>query len=205
MNRGFLRTAGIALAFIATSLAVPATAQFSSSYEFLKAVRDREGGKATEFLNEPGTTVVNTRDQSTGETALHIVVQRRDQLWTRFLLDRGANPNLADKNRVAPLAIAAGLGFIEGVEALLKAGARIDQTNDAGETPLISAVHRRDIGIIRLLLKNGANPDRTDNSGRSAREYATLMGPSAGILNEMQRAETERGTGGARDAYGPGA
>ena len=43
-----------------------------------------------------------------------------------------------------------------------------------GETPLISAVHRRDTAMMRVLLKGGADPDRADNSGRSARDYARL-------------------------------
>ncbi|ANY21420.1 Ankyrin repeats (3 copies) [Tsuneonella dongtanensis] len=208
MRRGVIRKAGLALALAlaVSGVAAPASAQFSDSYNFLKAVKERDGTEATKFLNEPGTTIVNTRDLTNGETALHYVVQRRDELWTKFLLERGANPNIADKNGVTPLTIAASLGFVEGVERLVKAGGRIDTTNAAGETPLIAAVHRRDMAIVRLLLKHGASADRTDNSGRSARDYATLMGPSAGVLSEIERAETERKAKGAdKGTYGPGA
>lgn len=206
MRGGVIRKAGLALALIVAGLAAPAAAQFSDGYSFLKAVRERDGTEATKFLNEPGSTIVNTRDRTTNETALHIVVQRRDELWTKFLLDRGANANAADRNGATPLTIAASLGFVEGVERLIKAGARVDVPNAAGETPLISAVHRRDSAIVRLLLKSGANADRTDNSGRSARDYATLMGPSAGVLAEIQRAEAERkAAGGDKGTYGPGA
>lgn len=206
MQRGVIRKAGVALAMVVASLAAPATAQFSDSYNFLKAVKERDGTVATKFLNEPGTTIVNTRDLSNGETALHFVVQRRDEVWTKFLLQRGANPNIADKNGITPLTIAASLGFVEGVEQLVKAGARIDATNAAGETPLIAAVHRRDMPLIRLLLRNGASPDRADNSGRTARDYATLMGPAGGVLQEIERAEAERTSKGAdKGTYGPGA
>ncbi len=193
--------------FVAAGLAlvaVPAAAQFSDGFNFLKAVKDRDGTKATEFLDEPGTTLVNTRDQSTGQSALHIVVQRRDETWTKFLLERGANPNAIDKRGNTPLAIASSLGFVEGVELLLKRGARVDVANSAGETPLISAVHRRDIAMVRLLLKNGANADGTDNSGRSARDYAKLMGSTGGVITEIERAEAERKVAPAQDSYGPG-
>lgn len=184
----------------------PAAAQagggmFSEGYEFLKAIRDRDGAKATDALNKPGSTLIGTRDRATGETALHIVTERRDAAWVRFLLQRGANPNAADKKGLTPLAIAASLGFTEGVEALIDAGARVDEPNAAGETPLISAVHRRDIALVRLLLGKGASAQRTDNSGRSARDYATLMN-SAAMIDEFERAATARKS--APKTYGPG-
>lgn len=204
MSGALFRRLAVILAAVIAFAGVPATAQFNDGYNFLKAVRERDGTKATEFLNEPGSTLVNTSDQTTGETALHIVIRRRDETWTKFLLDRGANPNKADRRGVTPLAIAANLGFVEGVEQLVKRGAAVDVPDDAGETPLVSAVHRRDIGMIRLLLKNGANADRPDNSGRSARDYAKLMGSSAGVTAEIERAEAERKSGPAREAYGPG-
>jgi ankyrin repeat protein len=50
----------------------------------------------------------------------------------------------------------------------------VDEPNATGETPLISAVHRRDIAMVRSLLKAGANPDRADSAGRTARDYAKL-------------------------------
>lgn len=206
MGGGFFRKTGVMLAAAAIGLASPAAAQFSNAYEFLKAVKDRDGAAATKLLNEPGSTIVNTKDVTTGETALHYAVERRDELWTRFLLDKGANPNAADRNGVTPLSIAASLGFAEGVTLLLAKGARIDVTNGAGETPLVSAVHRRDMAVVRLLIKNGADPDRTDNSGRSARDYAALMGASSAMLSEIDRGVAERKSAGApQETYGPGA
>lgn len=206
MRGGVIRKAGMGAALLFAGLAVPATAQFTDGYNFLKAVRERDGTEATKFLNEPGSTVVHSRDRASGESALHIVVKRRDDLWTKFLLEKGANPNVADKNGVTPLTLAASLGFVEGVERLVKAGARIDVGDAAGETPLIAAVHRRDMPILRLLLKNGANADKSDNSGRTARDYAALMGPAAGVLAEIERAEEERkGKPATQETYGPGA
>ncbi len=175
----------------------------SEGYQFLKAVRERDGDEATAKLNEPGTVVVNARDFTSGETGLHIVTQRRDLIWVKFLLQRGANPDVADKKGVTPLQIASSLGFVEGVETLVKAGANVDRGNSAGETPLMSAVHRRDTAMVRLLLANGADPDRSDNSGRTARDYALLMNGNGQILEEFRQADEKRKAAQDGRSYGP--
>lgn len=191
--------AGAVLAMLASPLA----AQFQTDgYKFIKAVRDRDGSVATQMLDEPGNTIVNARDIGTGETALHAVVQRRDLTWVKFLMQRGANPNIADKNGVYPIQIAAQLGFIEGVERLIKGGANVDVSDATGETPLISAVHRRDLKMIELLVEKGASADRTDNSGRSARDYATAIN-SPRLTDEFRTADDKR-KGKAGPVYGPG-
>ena len=204
MTQVVIRKIAMIIALLGAVAAVPASAQlFSEGYEFLKAVKDRDGDVVTATLDEPGTTVVNTRDLSTGETALHIVTARRDAVWIRFLTGRGANPNIRDKKGVTPLQLAVTLGFVEGVEALVQAGAEVEITDSSGETPLISAVHRRDTGLIRLLLANGGNPDRADNSGRTARDYALLMNANSSILAEFARADAERENAGDTQDYGP--
>ena len=182
----------------------PAQAQFSKSYKFLEAVRKKDGNVVQDALDEPGSQIVNTRDSTSGETALHIVTARRDLIWMNFLIGKGANVNVHDGHGVTPLQLAVTLGFPEGVELLVSQRARIDEPNAEGETPLISAVHRRDTALMRVLLKAGANPDRADNSGRSARDYALLNGPSNPLISEInnnakptgQRSTTQR-------SYGP--
>ena len=96
-----------------------AMAQFSDSYTFLKAVRDRDGAKVTELIDKPGSTIVNTRDISTGETALMIATRARDLTWMNFLLGKGANPNLADRQGITPLMTATQLRFPEGAQLFL--------------------------------------------------------------------------------------
>lgn len=185
-------------------VAAPVAAQGrSEGFEFLKAVKDRDGTKVTEALDRPGTTVVNARDISTGESALHIVTQRRDPTWLRFLIGKGANANFADRRGVTPLQLAINLGWSEGVEILVGAGASVESTNAAGETPLISAVHRRDAALVRTLLEAGANPERSDNSGRSARDYAQLMGSQNAILATLDEAREAKKAKAAK-TYGPG-
>jgi ankyrin repeat protein len=182
----------------------PAHAQFSQGYKFLEAVKKKDGAKVEEALNEPGSTIVNARDVTSGETALHIVTARRDLTWMAYLIQKGANVNARDGKGVTPLQLATSLGFLEGVELLVSRNADLDESNDAGETPLISAVHRRDIAMMRVLLKGGADPDRADNSGRTARDYARLAGRSSPLLAEIENnAKPKDKKAGSQAVYGP--
>jgi ankyrin repeat protein len=183
----------------ATFVASPAQAQFSESYKFLEAVKKKEGEKVTAAIDEPGSTIINTRDITTGEGALHIVVARRDTAWLQFLIAKGANVNIRDNKGVTPLVLAVRLNFLEGVELLIAKGARVDEANAAGETPLITAIHNRNVPLLRILLKAGANPDRADNSGRSARDYAALDG-TGNLMGEIQAAAKPAA---AKPSYGP--
>ncbi|MDE8653148.1 ankyrin repeat domain-containing protein [Novosphingobium sp. H3SJ31-1] len=184
-------------------LASPAQAQFSDGYKFLDAVRKKEGQKVEDALNEPGTTIINTRDVSNGETALHIVTQRRDLTWLQYLAGRGANVNARDGRGQTPLQIATSLGWREGVEYLVGRKAKLDETNNAGETPLISAVHQRDTALMRILLEAGADPDRADNSGRSARDYAKLDGKGSALLQAIDTYAKKGAKAASQATYGP--
>jgi ankyrin repeat protein len=164
-----IAAAGLILPVASGVVAPAAMAQFSDSYNFLKAVKDRKGEDAEKLLAEPGSVIINTRDITSGETALHIVIQRRDSAWLGYLLQKGANPNLADKKGTTPLMLATQLGYVEGIDVLTRRKAQVDQSNRAGETALILAVQLRNTEAVRALLKAGANPDKTDSrAGYSA-------------------------------------
>lgn len=165
----------------------PVAAQFSDSYNFLKAVKERKGEDAEKFLAEPGTVIINTRDSTSGETALHIVIQRRDSTWLGYLLQKGANPNLADKKGTTPLMLATQIGYVEGIDTLVKKKASVDQANRSGETALILAVQLRNTEAVRALLKAGANPDKKDSrAGYSARDYAKQDGRASSIVSIIE-------------------
>ena len=118
------------------------------------------------------TGLVDSRDYN-GETALGVALTRRDVDWTAYLLNAGADPNLVTMGGNPPIVVAARVGFTDAIGWLIGKGARIDDSNKAGETALIAAVQGRHRDSARLLLKAGADPDKTDNSqGYSARDYA---------------------------------
>src|SRR5262249_44169397 len=147
------------------AIALPAGAQdlTSPGYSFLKAVRDRDGDKVQKELDRPGTTIILSRDDSTGETALHLVTKRRDIVWMRYMLAKGVSINGRDRQGNTALLDAAQIGFIEGEQQLLDLGASVDLANNRGETPLIIATQAHDLASVRLLVTHGADPKETDH------------------------------------------
>ncbi|WP_249171748.1 ankyrin repeat domain-containing protein [Erythrobacter sp. JK5] len=204
LGRGIAIASASFAAFVGVAAIAPASAQlYSDGYKFLEAVDERDGDTVTQMLNEPGTTVINARDITTGDTGLHVVAKRRDVLWIRFLLQRGADPNIRNRNGLTPIQVATTLGFVDGVEELIKGGAQVNVTDQQGETPLIAAVHQRNVELVRRFLAQGANPDQNDNSGRSARDYAELMNGNERIMQEFAAADANREKEGTTRQYGP--
>ncbi len=177
---------GLAAAILAAA-AMPAFAQFSETYNFLKGVRERDAAKVTSIVANPSSTAINARDTDSGEGALHILARGRDASWLAFLLSRGARPDIQDNDGNTPLAIAAQIGWVEGAEQLIARGANVNQPNNRGETPLILAVQRRDLQMVRLLVGNGADPNRSDSvAGYSALDYARQDKRAAAILKLLE-------------------
>lgn len=188
---GALLAAGAALMLVAA----PAAAQFSDSYKFLKGVKDRDGAVVMQMIGRTAT-LIDTKDQTSGEAALHIVVKRRDATWLAFLLSRGAKPDIRDREGATPLFLAARLGFPEGVQTLLESRASVNLGNGSGETPLIAAVQNRDLATVRLLLAAGADPLQTDRiAGQSARDYAAQDARAASVLKLLDEVKPKKPAG----------
>ena len=117
MCQGLLRRL---LVLVMLAAATPAAAQFSDSYNFIKAVKDRDVNKAIELADQPGTTVVNTRDADTGEAGIHIVTRRGDLGWLGLLYQKGANLNLKDREGNTPLILATISRWSEGAATLIR-------------------------------------------------------------------------------------
>lgn len=170
--------------------AAPAMAQFSDSYNFLKAVRDADGDEAMKYLAKPGAPVLNTRDPSTGETALHISVKAHNDTWVGFLLNKGANTEIKDRDGNTALHDAALVGDPTALSYLILMKARVNATNNNGETPLILAVHRRDIDAVQALVDAGADPKMQDTlAGKSAMDYAKQDPRGAAVLKVLEGAK----------------
>jgi ankyrin repeat protein len=179
---------GFVLFLAAATAAAPATAQSLTTvgHDFIDAVKKSDGNKAIGILSSNPKGLVDTKDED-GNTPLIIAIDRADDEWTGFLLNKGADPNVAGKGGDTPLIAASRVGFETAVEWLLSLGAKVDTPNRMGETPLIVAVQQRNLPIARRLLDAGANPDKADTAaGYSARDYATRDGRSRDILKLIE-------------------
>jgi ankyrin repeat protein len=177
---------GLALMLLATA-AVPVAAQdFSAGYNFLKAVKDRDPTTVNRLVATPGSVVINSKEQPSGNGALHLVARDRDLNWLGFLLSKGAKADLQNAEGNTPLAVAAQLGWLEGAEILVRRSP-VDLANRRGETPLMLAVQKRDLAMVRLLIARGADPARTDSvAGLSALDYARRDGRAAAIVKLLE-------------------
>lgn len=193
----------LALMLAATVATLPATApaqRMSDSYEFLKAVKEADGTKVTQMLDKPGSTLINTKEASSGDTALHIVTRRNDATYIRFLLSRGAAINAQDARGNTSLMIAINGNCDDCIDSLLTRKANLNLPNTSGETPLIRAVQLRNFDLADKLLKAGANPDQADRvAGMTARDYARQDNRSPALTKLL----TEAPKAGARAVSGP--
>lgn len=161
------------IALSCTIAASPAAAQTKPDSEnLLEAVEEQNNNEVVDLVARKGRAIINVRGYS-GATPLNVAMRKRAMLYVNYLLQNGADPNLADKNGDSALMIAARSGYLEGISAMIAATAAVDATNRQGETALIIAVQNRHLQAVKRLLEAGASPTRTDNaSGLSARDYA---------------------------------
>jgi len=100
--------------------------------------------------------------------------------------------------RDSELLSAAVNGNASAAAQLLKAGARVNFQNRAGETPLASSAAWNELPVVRLLLAHGADPNLADRSGGTPLMLAAQRA-SAEVVRELLRRGADAN---AADAFG---
>jgi ankyrin repeat protein len=132
---------------------------------------------------ETRTVFTNQWLDENGATAFLRASQSGDIELMRLLLDHGADPHIYTELDVTPLAVAAGIGWVEGitsewsteqtveaVKLLLELGIDPNHQADTGRVALHGAGHKGATEVVRVLVAAGARMDirdfgNTDNRG----------------------------------------
>lgn len=111
------------------------------------------------------------KQNSKGETQLHIICLRRNAEQVKHLLIAGANPNTKDNAGWTPLQEMISYGYIEISKLLLSCGASPNISGYDAKTPLHEAVECNRIEEAKLLLDHHANKDLCDQYGKKPIDY----------------------------------
>ena len=114
-----------------------------------------------------------------GATPFLRAAQSGDLELMKLLLAHGADPKIATTNNVTPLAVASGIGWVQGVtyewsenenlEAVkmcLDLGIDPNTVDGDGRSALHGAAHKGRTAVVRLLVDHGARLDSRDNGSR---------------------------------------
>jgi len=122
-----------------------------------------------------------------GKTALHAACEGGHHAVLPLLLEHGKSLlDRCNSHGRTSLNIAADLGHLECVTALLHAGAQLDTPDVQGCTALMRACINGHAGVAELLLERGAQLDLTDAQGHPALYRAAVLGHD-GIVEALLR------------------
>lgn len=171
-TRNFLTTVSIALTFwlLASVFSAPAEAQFSDSWEFMKAVEEADYEEMRSRIFK-GANV--NRLNKDGFPAIVIAADKSDRDLIKFLFNQGARINAATRERrETALMRRAEVGDSETLALLLELGADMSLHDKTGVTALMRAARSRKQRIVKTLLEAGARVNETDFTGKSALGFA---------------------------------
>jgi ankyrin repeat protein len=153
---------------------------------FFQAVHSRNRKLIEAMLNR-GVSVNTQTTVTPGSTALLLIIEgpasridKETLELVRFLLARGANPNIRSPNNsnMTPFLSAVCMFYGDPVTLspiertiivdMIKAGGNVNEEIWEGLTPLMMAVHRRDAFIVSQLLQAGAKVNARADDGDTA-------------------------------------
>ncbi|MBN1239615.1 MAG: ankyrin repeat domain-containing protein [Gammaproteobacteria bacterium] len=131
---------------------------------------------------ETRTVFTNQWLDEDGATAFLRASQSGDVELMRLLLEHGADPHINTRLGVTPLAVAAGIGWVEGitsewsteqtveaVKLLLELGIDPNFQADTGRVALHGAAHKGATEVVRILVEAGARMDIRDFGNTDSR------------------------------------
>ncbi|MEG4517237.1 MULTISPECIES: ankyrin repeat domain-containing protein [unclassified Microcoleus] len=114
---------------------------------------------------------INAIDQS-GNTPLHLAVDRGSQDIAELLIANGARVNVRNENGQTPLYRAIAIGHNEIAALLINNGTDVNNIDGSGTTPLHKAAHYGNVEILKLLIAKGAEINIQDNQRKTPLDIA---------------------------------
>ncbi|MEP6490182.1 ankyrin repeat domain-containing protein [Microcoleus vaginatus GB2-A3] len=114
---------------------------------------------------------INAMDQS-GNTPLHLAVDRGSQDIAELLIANGARVNVRNENGQTPLYRAIAIGHNEIAALLINNGTDVNNIDGSGTTPLHKAAHYGTVKILKLLIAKGAEINIHDNQRKTPLDIA---------------------------------
>jgi ankyrin repeat protein len=161
--------AGMMLVMGVGFIVAPAEAQFSPTFEFLKALKKDDYAGVKSNLMQGAN--VNAKDDD-GRPALIIATDMGEPALVKFLLDQNAHVDETNKaTGETALMRAAEAGDKVSVGVLLYYKANVNEQDKHGETPLIKASRAGRREIVKILLDTGADVNLQDYTGQTALDH----------------------------------
>jgi len=133
--------------------------------------------------------LMQARNGLRGWTSLELALERGCPEIIGALLAWGADPNTRDGHGVSPLSTAIGNRDIEIIKMLLNRGARVNDQDQAGRTPLMgAAMQYGSLEVVHLLLEAGAEVNARDSKGTTALMWAVRENLDEDVLEALAQA-----------------
>jgi ankyrin repeat protein len=156
------------------------------------AVQNRKSALVDILLNAGASPRV--ADKS-GDTPLHIASRSGDASVNERLLLHAGNITLWNRGNAQgakPLHIACESGNKSAAEVLVKHGAKLDERDAAGNTPLMSAAGANQLTVVSWLLAQGASTSVRNHNKKTALEIAVQLGHE-NVIRALEAADAKRG------------
>ncbi|XP_020944897.1 transient receptor potential cation channel subfamily A member 1 isoform X2 [Sus scrofa] len=129
------------------------------------AAEEGQVGLMEMIVSDSSCEVLNAMDDY-GNTPLHWAAEKNQVESIKFLLRKGANPNLRNCNMMAPLHVAVQRLNNEVMKVLIEhSGTDINLEGENGNTALIIACFTDNSEAVELLLNKGAKPCKSNKWG----------------------------------------
>jgi ankyrin repeat protein len=139
----------------------------------IKTAVEQGSVEIVKMLLDHGWSIDNFVVSKSCQTALFFASQLQKKDMVRFLVDQGANVDLANKKGESPLLFSCYDGNLSDVKFLIESGANLEAKNNLGHTPLHKAAMGGHLEIVQFLIEQqGFEKETIDYQNRRPHDLA---------------------------------